>query len=69
MREGGGQHLGVVYCFLNQFFKGGKFHRLGDAVRDGEFGQGAFIVYEDFIFFDFDRIAVRESEFVEFVFP
>ena len=54
--------------FLDELFKGGEFYGLSDAVGDGEFGECAFIVEEDFVFFDFDGIAVDVSEFIEFDF-
>ena len=67
-REVHRQIFGVLDCFLDQLFEGGEFYRLGDTVGNGELGQGAFVVEEDFVFFDFDSVAVDEGEFVEFYF-
>ena len=35
---------------------------------DGEFGEGVFIVEKDFVFFDFDGVAIDKGEFIEFDF-
>ena len=37
---------------MDEIFEGGEFDGLCDAVGDGELCQGAFVVEEDFIFFD-----------------
>lgn len=63
-----GKIFGVFDGFLDELFKGGEFYGLGDAVRDGEFGECAFIVEEDFVFFDFEGFVVGGGEFVEFDF-
>ena len=35
---------------------------------DRELGQGAFIVEEDFVFFDFNRVPIDVGELIEFRF-
>lgn len=65
LSEVGREFFCVIDGLLDQFFEGRQFHRLGNAMGDREFGQRAFVVEEDFVFFDFDRIAIGESELVE----
>ena len=66
--EVGRELFGEVDGFLDHFFEGGQFDRLGKAVGDGEFIEGAFVGEDDFIFFDTHVVAIGEGEFIEFGF-